>query len=303
MRTLLSIVIPVYNRRDIVGKTLMTVLNQRYRPLEIVLVDNNSTDGSYEYLQAWQGANDRSDFRVKLVREEKPGASAARNRGLAEVDTRWVMFFDSDDIMAPDHCLRAMKVAEMHPEAAIIGWDTRIFLADGGLVYGRFPSENYQWNNLFHGGFATQRWMALTAYVRHVGAWNEEVMMWNDIELGSRLLSKKIRIAKSEGMPTVSVMATKGSITEASGGFADKMVVALDAISRNLPEKQRRWIPFKYVLGASFYGFDHPDSVRVIEKARSIVAPGDEWLLRLLISYLKYIPRGGAALLSPFIRK
>lgn len=301
MKPRLSIVIPVYNRRNVVGRTLSSIKSQKLFPLELVIVDNNSTDGTYEYLDCIRKEASTDRLLIKLLRETKPGAAAARNRGLEEVTTPWVMFFDSDDVMTPDHCSRALEAARSNPGAEIIGWNTEICLADGTTRIGRFPSDNFLWNNVFHGGLATQRWMARTGLIRKIGGWNESVMMWDDIELGTRMLTATDRIVCIGGNPTVRVFHTPGSITYSNDGFADKMIHAANEIGRSLPSDYRRWIPFKLVLGAAFYGFANPDSAIVTAEAQAMVSPVDATLLKILLSYLKYMKRGGVALIAPFL--
>lgn len=303
MEAKLSIVIPVYNRRNIVGRTLSSVKCQSLRPLEIIIVDNNSTDGSYGYLRQWKVSNESADFKITLLREHEKGAAAARNRGLGEVTTPWVMFFDSDDCMLPEHCARAMKAAEDNPDSRVIGWDTELCLPGGKIRTGRFASEDMMWNNIFHGSMATQRWMAETSLVREAGGWNPKVFMWNDIELGTRILAMKPVVTRISGAPTVRVFHTPGSITEARKGFADNIVQALSEISASLPEECRRWIPFKLVLGASYYGMGHPDSRRLVAEALETVPDSDKRLLKLLVLYLKHFKRGGADLVSVFLNR
>ena len=66
-KALISIVIPVYNRAAVVTRTLDSVFAQTARPLQLILVDNASTDGSAELLRQWAATHDSSDFGVRLL--------------------------------------------------------------------------------------------------------------------------------------------------------------------------------------------------------------------------------------------
>ena len=79
---LLTIVVPVRNRQDVVGRTLRSIAAQTLRPLKVILVDNASTDSTLQILRKWADSAADSAIDVKILSETTPGASAARNRGL-----------------------------------------------------------------------------------------------------------------------------------------------------------------------------------------------------------------------------
>lgn len=89
--TTISTIIPSYNREGLIAETLRSVLSQSRPPLEIIVVDDGSTDGSVDVIQSF-GKD------VRLIRQENRGAGAARNRGLQEATGDYVHFMDSDDL-------------------------------------------------------------------------------------------------------------------------------------------------------------------------------------------------------------
>lgn len=100
----ISVVIPVYNRRDTLGYCLRSVLSQSYQPLEIILVDDGSTDGSLEIAREFE------DPRIVCIAlAGNSGAQAARNRGVAEAKGEWIAFQDSDDEWGADRLARAVE--------------------------------------------------------------------------------------------------------------------------------------------------------------------------------------------------
>ena len=96
-RSTVAVVIPTYNRRDLVVQSVRSVLDQTYPDVRCLVVDNGSTDGTAEAVTGL------GDPRVTLVPLEAPcGAAAARNAGLAAAGAaRWVAFLDNDDLWAP----------------------------------------------------------------------------------------------------------------------------------------------------------------------------------------------------------
>ncbi len=308
MEKFLTIIIPVHNRKELVGRTLHSLEAQTARPLDIILVDNNSTDGTREELTRWQSALDAPDFTIRVLDCDTPGAAAARNKGLEAVTTPWVMFFDSDDTMRPPHCSRVIDTARSNPQLAIIGWDVDMHLADGSTRRGRFARTSH-WTNIFHGGFATQRWCARTELVRKVGAWNPAAMIWNDIELGTRLLNAGGEIACIEGEPSVDVYHTSDSISAQPWLQRLQRMDATAAIIENeLPPEKRHWADYKRVIAAGEALRCAPKDPEVAAAARAMYSRAlsragsfsRRMALRLAFPHIRRFPRGAAAILSLF---
>lgn len=233
-KALISIVIPVYNRAAVVTRTLDSVFAQTARPLQLILVDNASTDGSAELLRQWAATHDSSDFGVRLLSEPQPGAARARNCGLRAVDTPWTMFFDSDDLMRPGHVDRALQAIERCPQADIFGWDVIAYDAAGHARKLLFEPVGAAWHNLMHGMLATLRYCARTELFRRAGGWCDSLATWDDIELGTRLLCLGPQVVRLGGEPTVEVYYSDESVT--GPGYAasmQKSLAALGAIARN----------------------------------------------------------------------
>lgn len=92
----ISVVIPCFNSSPYLSKTIGSVLAQTVSPLEIIVVDDGSTDQSVRVLESYQG-------QIHIVRQKNLGVSWARNRGVNEALGSWVAFLDSDDIWDPKH--------------------------------------------------------------------------------------------------------------------------------------------------------------------------------------------------------
>lgn len=251
----ISIILPVYNRAKLVERTLDSIANQTYRPLHLIIVDNNSTDDSLKIIQKWSDAHQSPDFKIDVVTELKTGAPAARNKGLSIVEEEWTMFFDSDDLMSPNHVAKAMKCANEAKDADIIGWDVNMRLLDGKSVVKRFESSDLLFHGIMHGCMATQCYMARTSIFRRAGQWNEDVEVWNDIELATRLLSLPvehrgthgrlltgINVYKINGKPTVEVICQQDSITGINYSAKGKeRAYAIDCIEASL-RPELKWI-------------------------------------------------------------
>ena len=94
----LSVIVPVYNQEEFLEKCLDSLLNQKYQDLEIICVNDGSTDGSQEILDRYAA----KDPRIVLVSKKNGGLSSARNAGMKVMRGKYVSFVDSDDYVHPD---------------------------------------------------------------------------------------------------------------------------------------------------------------------------------------------------------
>lgn len=252
---LLSVIIPVYNRSNVVVRTLDSVKAQTFRPIKLILVDNDSSDGTLFTLLHWSSQNQAEDFCVEVVSENIPGAAAARNAGLALADTPWVMFFDSDDYMHPDHIASAFDTLARNPYADIVGWDVNLHTLDDKVVRKKFAEKDCLYNCIMDGTMATQRYMVKTSLLMTAGGWNDSVRVWDDIELGARLLMlPSLEIVRRQGDIYVDVFAGTDSITGTS--YLDKcerLEHALDVMADNLPDHTRYIVYLKAAVLAGLY--------------------------------------------------
>ncbi len=94
---LVSVVIPTYNRKDLILRSVRSVEEQDYKNIEIIVVDDGSTDGTYKLFENYP------DERVRYIRyEENKGACYARNLGADNAKGEYIAFQDSDDVWRPD---------------------------------------------------------------------------------------------------------------------------------------------------------------------------------------------------------
>lgn len=114
---MISIILPVYNAREWLPHCLESLLGQTCTDLQIVCVDDGSTDGSSELLAEYR----RRDPRVEVYAQPNAGLSAARNAGLEHARGAYIMFIDADDWLDADACALALDAARRH-EADIVFW-------------------------------------------------------------------------------------------------------------------------------------------------------------------------------------
>lgn len=111
MNPLISVVIPTYQHAASLPKCLDSVFAQTYQPLEVIVVDDGSTDDTQVVLERYAG-------RIISIKQENAGANPARNRGLREAKGDYVIFCDADVTMSPGMLERMYGALTQHPEAS-----------------------------------------------------------------------------------------------------------------------------------------------------------------------------------------
>ncbi len=104
----ISIIVPVYNVEKYLTKCLQSLVNQTFRDIEIICVNDGSTDNSLAVLNDFAC----SDSRVKVITQDNSGVSSARNRGITESTAQYLMFLDGDDYYTPHACELAYEKIE-----------------------------------------------------------------------------------------------------------------------------------------------------------------------------------------------
>lgn len=117
---IVSVVIPIYNVSKWIDRGMDVILSQSLKDIEVLLVDDGSTDDSAEKCRAWIEKDDR----VRLISKENGGAGSARNAGIDEAKGRYVYFFDIDDIAKPnllEYC--SSKMDELQVDYMMFGFN------------------------------------------------------------------------------------------------------------------------------------------------------------------------------------
>lgn len=125
---LISVILPAYNGAKTIRKTIDSVLTQTFTNLELIVVDDGSTDQTLEYL------SEISDPRVRIFAYENVGMAANRNRGIDLVRGEYIAFIDQDDLWLPDKLTLQLQALKRNPQAALsYTWIDRIDEQDNRL--------------------------------------------------------------------------------------------------------------------------------------------------------------------------
>lgn len=132
---LVSIVIPTYNHRQYVTQTVDSCLGQTYRPIEVIVVDDGSTDGTGELLQ------ERYGDRIRYIRQENQGPAVTRNTGTHAAQGEFIHYCDADDQLLPEKVERCARVLLAQPDVGLVYTHADYVEADGRTIIPREKPE------------------------------------------------------------------------------------------------------------------------------------------------------------------
>ncbi len=186
---LVSFIIPVYNRADVVGETLDSVVAQTYKNWECLVVDDGSTDNSVRAIQDHASRDQR--FTILNNRNAK-GAPGARNTGVEMSNGAYIIFLDSDDLLSPTCLENRVQKFHSHP-----GFD---FLVFSTVEFKERPDDTNILLNVSTKGDIIERFLNLDVpwlttgpiwkreCLLKIGEWNEGLVSWQDWEFHIRAL-------------------------------------------------------------------------------------------------------------------
>jgi glycosyltransferase involved in cell wall biosynthesis len=188
---LVSVIIPVYNRQDLIGRALESILTQTYRPLEMVVVNDGSTDQSSKVIHTFkERVQQHSGLTMIVVNTENSGGAAARNAGLHVSTGEYLAFLDSDDhydSFKIEKQVQAMKAhtdwsfcyGPVKPEAEQIGGT----YGASSLVWREVALRQIEWPY-----FSTLGPLITRRLMHDMGPWNETLSSCQDWELFTRMI-------------------------------------------------------------------------------------------------------------------
>jgi glycosyltransferase involved in cell wall biosynthesis len=182
----ISVIIPTYNRRNTLSRAVESVLNQIYKPIEIIVVDDGSTDGTKEMFSEMYPL-------VRYIYQANSGVSSARNTGINSASGDWIALLDSDDEWLPDKLDRQVKLLQDNAEIRFCHTN-EIWIRNNVRINQKKKHQKYGGNifnkcldicrispssSLFH-----------TSVIKDVGLFDESLDVCEDYDMWLRITSK-----------------------------------------------------------------------------------------------------------------
>ncbi len=175
-RELISIIIPVYNVEMLLTDCINSVLNQDYRNIEVILINDGSTDNSGEVCKSFE----KKDNRIKVFEQKNSGVSVARNKGVEKAQGKYIIFVDSDDYLDVNHVSKMYSQINDEIDLVICGYkiidnDTHSINLNADMQDSVLnPQEMFlkYWEN-YHHGYINAPWNKM---------YKRELMQQNNIK-------------------------------------------------------------------------------------------------------------------------
>lgn len=186
----ISVIIPLYNKEHYIQKALDSVLLQRFKDFEIIIIGGRSTDNSDAIINGY------TDSRIRFINEEGKGVSAARNQGIRAAKAELIAFLDADDEWKPNFLENIIFMRQQHPNAGIYATAYSIYIGgvhDRDNVWipelGTRLLTSYFYDTAVYGRtlFPTSAFVATRKALEMVGGYQEDYRIGEDHDLYGRI--------------------------------------------------------------------------------------------------------------------
>ena len=251
----ISIIIPVYNAERYLNQTLESVTNQTYKDIELILINDCSTDNSLGILEEFA----QKDERIKIIsNEQNSGAAVSRNNGLAIAQGDYLLFLDADDIYEPDLAESVLSRAlPIDADVVIYNYDR----TNGGkkinLKKHKFCSEEYfspekAAKEIFNFGPLNAFSKCFKrVFVLENGIKFQDLKSCNDVYFTMSALALAKRIVVLDKVLVHYRADAQGNISSKRGRYYKNVIIAHNAVKENLIEKNKYEL-YKHSLVKAF---------------------------------------------------
>jgi len=215
---LVSVIVPTFNREKYLVEAMDSVYAQTYRPVELLVVDDGSTDDTAHVVKEWGDTHGGEGFRLRYFSQKNSGAPAARNLGLIESQGEYIQFLDSDDLLHSE---------KFEIQVGLLACDLSLDFVYSGT--GKF-TEKADWHSLPYAGYPLLQdnlitgflrghmWNTLSGlYCRHacisIGPWNERALIYQDWDYNIRFILGRPQVSYLRGTLSLARMSGAERIT------------------------------------------------------------------------------------------
>lgn len=211
---LVSVIVPTYNRAELVRQALASVWEQTYRPIELIVVDDGSEDETPSVVRDWKAEHESETFRVRLHSQENQGVGVARNQGLRMASGEYIQFLDSDDCLSEKKIETQVHTLADEKDDRVAFCETLFF---GGGTEPQKTAEPtgtrtmsssddpvtwlldlFGWDGE-KGLVGIHAWLVPRSIVQDAGPWRRALVCDDDGEYFSRVVLKSSKVLQTDG--------------------------------------------------------------------------------------------------------
>ena len=229
----ISVIIPTYNRKKYIKRAIDSVIRQSYKPFEIIVIDDGSTDGTYELIK-----QSYSSSQISLKKQKNNGVSSARNKGIKLANGDWIAFLDSDDEWFENKL--ELQVREIKKSKTFICHTNEIWIRNGIRVNQMKKHQKY-------GGAIFKKCLDMcrispSSVMIHrrifdeIGLFDEDLIICEDYDLWLRI-SSKYPVLYLDSMLIKKFGGHEDQLSKNINGIEQFRIQSLEKILKTLPLK------------------------------------------------------------------
>ncbi len=249
---LVSVIIPTYNRRELLKRAIQSVLNQTFSKYSLTIIDDGSTDQTDKILKEFKGN------KIHYFRQEHKGVSAARNLGIKEARGEFIAFLDSDDAWHPKKLEVQLEFFRKHPEAMIAQTEEE-WIRDGRPLKPQKKHKQHS-GNIYRECLplcivSPSAVMMRREIFETVGPFDERLPACEDYDMWLRIAAR-YPIYLIEGKLTIKYGGHPDQLSRTVGQLDKYRIQSLLKIldSKTLTPEQRKWTVEELKTKAKIYG-------------------------------------------------
>ena len=188
-----SIIIPTYNQSQYLEEAIESALNQTYKNIEIIIVDDGSTDNTPEVIKSF-------DNKIIYIQQKNKGASSARNTGIKKANGEYIAFLDADDMWLKNKLENQIKFIQNNPEIGLLGTGCYQMIDMSKMIHKKiFPAKNeiLQKDLIKYNPFIQSSVMIKKDVFNSIGLYDEKFKESEDYDLWLRI-AQKYKVANLE---------------------------------------------------------------------------------------------------------
>lgn len=182
---LVSVIIPTYNRSDLLAEAVNSVYTQSYRPIECIVVDDGSTDDTADMIQKLKNLNSE-DFQLIYIVQENAGSQAARNKGTAAATGEYIQYLDSDDLLYKTKLKIQVTYLEQNPACDAVFGDWEKGKKDNAKLVQGYASNDMIFQLLGQQPIHTLSILFRRELVKRIGNWDVAIKRNQEIDFHLR---------------------------------------------------------------------------------------------------------------------
>lgn len=287
MKKKVSILIPLYNAEKWISSTLDSIINQTYNNIEVVIVDDGSTDNSLNVVNEYQSE------KIKIIQQSNKGGCAARNLAFKESTGEYIVFFDADDLMFEEKIENQMKLVEKYGDEYI--YSSQWIPFTNNQLPSKHPEkspidkdfdEAYKWltTSWEHKAGAVGIWVTPRQLIEKSGNWDETLKVNQDGDFFCRVIlnSRGVKFTENAYMfyrRDVNTSISKKNIPKRADSMLKSYMNYEIILNYNNSYETKKALAYNYIKFLYIYSNTYPKLANIAWQRINSLGVKENWII------------------------